>query len=302
VSRSSDGRASCSTGCWPKRSASAGARLHRQRRQVPPAGQPGPETRGNRRLPPVPRPAGRPHRPKVVVTSATSPPGSCSTRPRHHHPAGHVVPAGRHHARADLPPGRGPAGRRGRAGPDACRLRAGQAVHGRDPVSPSSNWPPPRPRTRATWPRRWPVCAGSGTCCSCPATSGPARRRSPRGSPGARHRGAGHQPDVHPRPAVRGGAGGERGAHAPARRRLPARQPRRDRRPRPRPARGGRGVALVEWGDAAAPVLGTGALSLLLEVDPDDEGRRRIAVTGAVPVGRPLGRPGVGPRPLGGRA
>ena len=41
------------------------------------------------------------------------------------------------------------------------------------------------------------------------------------------------------------------------------------------------GVALVEWGDAAAPVLGTGALSLLLEVDPDDEGRRRIAVTGA---------------------
>ena len=40
------------------------------------------------------------------------------------------------------------------------------------------------------------------------------------------------------------------------------------------------GVALVEWGDAAEPVLGGGALSLLLEVDPDDEGRRRITVTG----------------------
>jgi tRNA threonylcarbamoyladenosine biosynthesis protein TsaE len=41
------------------------------------------------------------------------------------------------------------------------------------------------------------------------------------------------------------------------------------------------GVALVEWGDAAEPVLGSGALSLLLETDPDDEGRRRITVTGA---------------------
>jgi tRNA threonylcarbamoyladenosine biosynthesis protein TsaE len=41
------------------------------------------------------------------------------------------------------------------------------------------------------------------------------------------------------------------------------------------------GVALVEWGDAAAPVLGSGALSLLLEVDPDDETRRRITATGA---------------------
>jgi tRNA threonylcarbamoyladenosine biosynthesis protein TsaE len=41
------------------------------------------------------------------------------------------------------------------------------------------------------------------------------------------------------------------------------------------------GVALVEWGDAAEPVLGSGALSLLLEVDPDDDGRRRITVTGA---------------------
>jgi tRNA threonylcarbamoyladenosine biosynthesis protein TsaE len=42
-----------------------------------------------------------------------------------------------------------------------------------------------------------------------------------------------------------------------------------------------RGVALVEWGDAAAPVLGAGALSLLLEADPDDEFRRRVTVSGA---------------------
>jgi tRNA threonylcarbamoyladenosine biosynthesis protein TsaE len=41
------------------------------------------------------------------------------------------------------------------------------------------------------------------------------------------------------------------------------------------------GVALVEWGDAAEPVLGAGALSLFLEVDPADDGRRRITVTGA---------------------
>ncbi len=41
------------------------------------------------------------------------------------------------------------------------------------------------------------------------------------------------------------------------------------------------GVALVEWGDAAEPVLGAGALSLLLEVDPDDDGRRTVTVTAA---------------------
>jgi tRNA threonylcarbamoyladenosine biosynthesis protein TsaE len=41
------------------------------------------------------------------------------------------------------------------------------------------------------------------------------------------------------------------------------------------------GVALVEWGDAAEPVLGAGALSLLLEADPGDEGRRTVTVSGA---------------------
>ena len=43
------------------------------------------------------------------------------------------------------------------------------------------------------------------------------------------------------------------------------------------------GVALVEWGEAAEPVLGAGALSLRLEVDADDEGRRSVAVSGAGP-------------------
>ena len=43
------------------------------------------------------------------------------------------------------------------------------------------------------------------------------------------------------------------------------------------------GVALVEWGDAAEPVLGAGALSLLLEADPDDECRRTVTVTAAGP-------------------
>jgi len=41
------------------------------------------------------------------------------------------------------------------------------------------------------------------------------------------------------------------------------------------------GVALVEWGDAAEPVLGAGALSLLLAADPDDESSRTIAATAA---------------------
>jgi tRNA threonylcarbamoyladenosine biosynthesis protein TsaE len=43
------------------------------------------------------------------------------------------------------------------------------------------------------------------------------------------------------------------------------------------------GVALVEWGEAAEPVLGSGALSLRLEVDPDDDHRRSVAVSGAGP-------------------
>ena len=39
------------------------------------------------------------------------------------------------------------------------------------------------------------------------------------------------------------------------------------------------GVALVEWGDAAEPVLGAGALSLSLVADPDHESRRTVAVS-----------------------
>ena len=38
------------------------------------------------------------------------------------------------------------------------------------------------------------------------------------------------------------------------------------------------GVALVEWGEAAEPVLGAGALSLLLVTDPDDEERRTVTL------------------------
>ena len=226
------------------------------------------------------------------------------------------------HARADLPPGGRPAGRRRRAGPDAGRLRAGQAADRARRVSRPSCWPPARPEaTRG--PGRGP---GRGVR----ARRRPAAVRRPRGGqddlrpgvrPGARHRRAGHQPDVHPRPPVRGGRRADRGAHAAARRRLPARPP-RARSPTSDSASWWRtaGVALVEWGDAAEPVLGAGALSLLLEVDPDDEGRRRITVTGAgaawddrwdALVGRPrpvggggvkAARPGDGHRPGGRRA
>ena len=38
------------------------------------------------------------------------------------------------------------------------------------------------------------------------------------------------------------------------------------------------GVALVEWGEAAAPVLGDGALAVGLVADPDDEERRSVTV------------------------
>jgi len=44
------------------------------------------------------------------------------------------------------------------------------------------------------------------------------------------------------------------------------------------------GVALVEWGDAAAPVLGDGALALTLAADPDDDDGRRITVTADGPA------------------
>jgi tRNA threonylcarbamoyladenosine biosynthesis protein TsaE len=44
------------------------------------------------------------------------------------------------------------------------------------------------------------------------------------------------------------------------------------------------GVALVEWGDVAEPVLGDGALALALEGDPDDEDGRRLRVTADGPA------------------
>jgi tRNA threonylcarbamoyladenosine biosynthesis protein TsaE len=44
------------------------------------------------------------------------------------------------------------------------------------------------------------------------------------------------------------------------------------------------GVALVEWGDAAEPVLGDGALALSLAVDPGDDDSRRITVTAEGPA------------------
>jgi len=44
------------------------------------------------------------------------------------------------------------------------------------------------------------------------------------------------------------------------------------------------GVALVEWGDAAEPVLGDGALALALEADPYEDDGRRITVTADGPA------------------
>ncbi len=44
------------------------------------------------------------------------------------------------------------------------------------------------------------------------------------------------------------------------------------------------GVAVVEWGDAAEPVLGAGALRVRLEADPDDDRRRTVLVTSEGPA------------------
>lgn len=44
------------------------------------------------------------------------------------------------------------------------------------------------------------------------------------------------------------------------------------------------GVALVEWGEAAAPVLGEGALLLLLVADPEDEQVRTVTVSATGPA------------------
>lgn len=44
------------------------------------------------------------------------------------------------------------------------------------------------------------------------------------------------------------------------------------------------GVAVVEWGDAAEPVLGDGALRVRLEADPDDDGRRTVLVAADGPA------------------
>jgi len=41
------------------------------------------------------------------------------------------------------------------------------------------------------------------------------------------------------------------------------------------------GVALVEWGDAAAPVLGDGALTVRLAADDDDPQRRTVRIAAA---------------------
>ena len=44
------------------------------------------------------------------------------------------------------------------------------------------------------------------------------------------------------------------------------------------------GVALVEWGEAADPVLGDGALRLRLEADPDDDDRRTVTLSADGPA------------------
>jgi tRNA threonylcarbamoyladenosine biosynthesis protein TsaE len=44
------------------------------------------------------------------------------------------------------------------------------------------------------------------------------------------------------------------------------------------------GVALVEWGEAAEPVLGDGAMRIRLQADPDDDDRRTVTVSADDPA------------------
>ena len=184
ASRSSVVPDSCSTGCWPRRSASPRARSTSPtwssagRRTT---GTPGP-TRSPPAAPTSSRAAGL-IAPKVIVTLGNfatrllldTDRGITKLRGRGLPDRGR--PAGPH-----LPSGGGPARRRSGAGPDAGRSGPGQAVDRPGFVSAGCGCRPTRPRPPGRPPPPWPCCAFRATSSSCPATWGPARRPSPRAS------------------------------------------------------------------------------------------------------------------------
>ena len=220
ASRSWAGRASCSTGCWPRSSASTGAAAtsptwssadHRTT-----------VTRGPTRSPP----AG----PTWTTSSSSSPPGGGHAGQLRHqaaarHGAGHHLgagpglPDGRDPAGADLPPGRRAAVGRGGAGPDARRPDPGQAAAraGRD-----RHRRVDAAHRRSGASTRALAAALAGLCRARrrgAAGRGPrARARPPSPRDSARGPGGGradHQPDLHPGPPVPAAARGRR-AGAPA--------------------------------------------------------------------------------------
>ena len=218
-----------------------------------------------------------------------------------------------------LPPGRRPAlGGRG-GGRDAGRPGAGQAAAGRaragaaragadrgdDRGRAGRLTGPPAPRRPGRWPPPWPACPSRATWCCWSAASGPARPPSPRASPA----GLGvAEPVTSPTftlvrqyPCAGPADGSGQLVHADVYRLDALARWRTWAWPSWwRTA----AVALVEWGDAAAPALG--------RRDPDGPPRRpagddddSAAGDTAGPrrggLGGPVERPGRRPWPRGGR-
>ena len=188
--------------------------VHRQRRQVPPARQPRPPARGDRRLPALPRPAGRADRARGSSSpSATSPPGSCSTPARASPGCGAGrYPFGAGRAPCWCPPIHPAAALRG-GGEVVAQMRADFVRARAGPGRAPSIRRPPHPAARAmTAPGG--RCAGPAAtqavaaavakpCCraTCAARRRPRRRQDHlHPGPGPGHGGgrAGDQPDVHP--------------------------------------------------------------------------------------------------------
>ena len=183
--------------------------LHRQRGQVPAAGQPRPEARRDRRVPALPRaPSWSSSPPTVVVTlGQLRHQAPARDRPRHHQGAGPVLPDGRMAAGPDLPPGGRPAVRGRGRGRDAGRPDPGQAAPRAGAREPDRcRWSSGR-RQRRRAPGPWPrALAGAVRPRRRPAAGRRPRRRQDDLRPGVRGRARGdrahHQSHLHPGPPV----------------------------------------------------------------------------------------------------
>ena len=161
-------------------------------------------------------------------------------------------------------------------------------------------WPPDRPTRPGPWPRPWPPCAAPATSSCWSVTWAPARRSSPRGSaPGW------GSPARSPAPPSRWSGQYPVPDRSGLRTFVHADVYRLDRLHEVVDLGLGElveegGVALVEWGEAARPLFGQGALTVQLE--PGRWTRPRVVTVAAHRrrLGRSVAAPGPGPGPVGG--